>query len=76
MQAGKGGSLGVISGRPEADLNMIPWRKSNRVYYIPGKGWHYCLHGDMRGPFKKADEAKEALEREKRELRALRNKGT
>jgi hypothetical protein len=51
---------------------MIPWRKSNKVYYIPGKGWHYCLHGDMRGPFAKAYEAKEALEREKRELRALR----
>jgi len=47
-------------------------RKSNTVFWQPGKGWHYRLHGDVRGPFKDAEQAGVEMEREKYQLRAIR----
>lgn len=47
-------------------------RKSNTVFYKPGKGWHYRLHGDERGPFADAEEAGRQMELEKYTLRAIR----
>lgn len=46
--------------------------KSHKVFWKPGSGWHYRLHGDVRGPFKDAEAAGVAMEQEKYQLRAIR----
>lgn len=59
----------------DTDMGKGPrhkFRKSYRVYYVTGEGWHYKLHGDVRGPFKDAEAAGIAMESERRELRAIR----
>lgn len=48
------------------------YHRNARVYYMAGEGWHYKLHGDVRGPFKDAEAAGVAMESEKYQLRAIR----
>lgn len=48
------------------------YHRNNRVYYMAGEGWHYKLHGDVRGLFPDAEAAGVAMEQEKYQLRAIR----